>query len=57
MIKSFGDSATEELFHGRSTRRARAFSPDVRRIAVRKLDMLNAAHELRDLRVSTGEPS
>ena len=54
MITSFGDTATEDLYHGRSTRRVRAFSPDVRRIAVRKLDMLNAAHELRDLRSPPG---
>ena len=50
MILSFADDATEDLFHGRSTRRTRGFHPDLRRAALRKLDMLNAAHRLEDLR-------
>ena len=54
MIVSFGDQATEELFHGLATGRTRRFPPDVRRAAIRKLDMLNSAHELRDLRSPPG---
>lgn len=54
MIRSFADAATEDVFHGRATRQARGFSTDVRRSAVRKLDMLKAAHELRDLRSPPG---
>ena len=50
MIGSFGDKATEALFHGRRNR----FPPDVRRIGRRKLDMLNAATQLRDLRSPPG---
>ncbi|TAH35500.1 MAG: type II toxin-antitoxin system RelE/ParE family toxin [Planctomycetota bacterium] len=54
MIRSFGDPATEDVFHGRVTGRVRRIPVEVRRIAVRKLDMLNAAQELRDLRVPPG---
>ncbi|MGH2584084.1 MAG: type II toxin-antitoxin system RelE/ParE family toxin [Dehalococcoidia bacterium] len=53
MIISFADQATEALFHGRG-RQARRIPTDIRRAAVRKLDMLNAARELRDLRVPPG---
>lgn len=54
MIASFGDKRTEDIFHGRSTKRARSFPQDLVRIAVRKLDMINAAHRLDDLRVPPG---
>ena len=54
MIASFGDHATADLYHGRRTRRARRFPPDVVAAAVRKLDVLNAAHALRDLRSPPG---
>ena len=54
MIISFGDKATEDLYHGRSTARARRFPRDLVRVALRKLDMLNAAPELLDLRSPPG---
>ena len=50
MIASFGDKATEDLFHGLRSKRIRAIPPDVHRTAVRKLDMIQAAHVLKDLR-------
>ena len=50
MIISFGDKATEALFHGRKSKQSRKLPPDIRRIAVRKLDMINAARALQDLR-------
>ena len=50
MIRSFGDKATEALFHGRRTR----FPTEVRRIGRRKLDMLHAATQLQDLRSPPG---
>ena len=52
MIESFGDDATEALFHGRG--RARRIPEQVRERAVRRLDMLNAADSLRDLRSPPG---
>ena len=54
MIESFGDSATEDLFHNRQTRRARSFPPDIARTALRKLDVIETAHRLQDLRVPPG---
>lgn len=53
MIRSFGDSATADLFHGRVTRAARALKA-IEPVAVRKLDMINAAKALQDLRVPPG---
>jgi len=57
MIVTFGDRATEDLFHGKETARVRGFSRDVARVALRKLDMLNAAVELRDLESPPGNRS
>lgn len=53
-IRSIGNAATADLYHGRNTSRARRFSSDAARIALRKLDVLNAAHRLDDLRSSPG---
>ena len=49
-IRSFQDSATADLFHGRQTSRVRRFPPDIVRISLRKLDVLNGAHRFDDLR-------
>ena len=54
MIVSFGDEATADLYHGRTTRRVRRFPHDVIKRALRKLDILNGAHELIDLRAPPG---
>jgi proteic killer suppression protein len=50
VIESFGDKATEDLFHGRKTKRTRNFPADLLSAALRKLDMINAAHKLEDLK-------
>ena len=49
MISSFGDKATEALFHARSGEPARRFPPNVVQAALRKLDLLNAARSLQDM--------
>ena len=54
MIVSFGDQATEDLFHGRSTNKARKFPANVVVGAQMKLDMLNAAASMMDLRAPPG---
>jgi proteic killer suppression protein len=54
MIVSFGDPATEELYHDRPTRRARRFPHTVVRTAFIKLDMVNAASAIQDLRSPPG---
>lgn len=54
MIASFADSATEALFHGGRPARLRAIPPQIRSTALRKLDALNAATSLNDLRSPPG---
>ena len=49
MIATFADKATEDLYHGRSTRHARRIPRDIVSTALRKLDVLNAAKKLMDL--------
>ncbi len=51
MIASFGDETTEDIFNGENTKAARRIPIQLWKTASRKLDMLNAAHELRDLMV------
>ena len=51
MILDFADQATEDLFHGLNSKHSRRIPQEVWQVAVRKLDMLNAATDLRDLRV------
>ncbi len=52
MIVSFGDRATEAVYHGVDTKRARQTIPTALcSVARRKLDMVNAAREIADLRI------
>jgi len=53
-ICSFGDPATADLYHGRKTSRIRRFPQEILNTALRKLDVLNAAHRLDDLRSPPG---
>ncbi len=51
MLKSFADKETEKLYiTGKSTK----FPLSVCKVAVRKLDYLNAAQRLKDLKVPPG---
>lgn len=54
MIASFGDRATEDLYHGRPTARARRLPADVIEAALVKLDSLNGAAAMLDLRSPPG---
>lgn len=54
MIASFGDRPTEALFRGQEGKPIRKFPPNVRNVAFRKLDMLDAAAGLQDLRSPPG---
>ena len=54
MIVSFADRATEALYHGERSGPVRRIPADLRSAALRKLDMLNAAHILPDLRTPPG---
>ena len=51
-IVGFGDKRTEEIWDGATTARTRNFPQDVIKAAQRKLDMLNAAKDLRDLKAA-----
>jgi len=51
VILNFADRATEDIYNGVNSKAARRIPQSVWRVAVRKLDMLNAASDLRDLRV------
>lgn len=51
MIAYFADKATEDLFHGTDTRDARTIPKEIWSVARRKLDAVNGAHVLKDLRV------
>lgn len=51
MIHSFADKETAKIFHGRHSRR---LPVDIQRIALRKLQQLDAAPDLNSLRVPPG---
>jgi proteic killer suppression protein len=54
MIVTFRDKATEDLHNGHQSKASRRFPPDLVRVALRKLDMLDAAREIKDLRSPPG---
>jgi len=51
VIVSFGDKATEDVFVGKNSRDSRRIPRALWPIARRKLDMLNAATDIQDLRM------
>lgn len=51
MIVSFGDKKTENFFHGLAFS---DFPSDIKERAFRKLDLLNAASSLEDLKIPPG---
>ena len=54
MIASFGDRATEDLYHGRQTSRVRRFPRTILSAALRKLDVIRATRQIQDLRMPPG---
>lgn len=54
MIRSFGDGATGDLAAGKNTARARKTPAELRRSALRKLQLINRARDLNDLRAPPG---
>ena len=54
MIASFGDAATADFYHGTRSSRARRFPAEIVPTTLRKLDYLNAACSLNDLRSPPG---
>jgi len=51
MIQGFKSQMAGDVFNGLSTKEARRIPQTIRIVARRKLDMVNAAHELKDLMV------
>ena len=51
MIRGFADQGTEDLYHGKSSKHARKVPTSIWRVVQRKLDLLNRAVSLGDLRV------
>jgi toxin HigB-1 len=55
MIQSFSNVGTEDIFNGQDTKAARRTCPQsLWKVAARKLDQLDSAAELDDLRVPPG---
>jgi toxin HigB-1 len=54
VIQSFGDAFTEDIYDGTVNARTKRFPGQLVQTATRKLDLLNAAVDLRDLRVPPG---
>ncbi|MCP5417695.1 MAG: type II toxin-antitoxin system RelE/ParE family toxin [Chromatiaceae bacterium] len=54
MIVSFGNRVTSDLFHGISNSRVKRLPPQIIETALYKLDALNAAESLDDLRSPPG---
>jgi toxin HigB-1 len=51
MIRSFADREAEKIWRGERSRR---LPPDIQALAMRKLQMIDAAEEITDLRVPPG---
>jgi proteic killer suppression protein len=52
VIQSFADDATADIFNGINSKRARKkLDPSLYSVACRKLDMLDAANDLNDLKI------
>jgi proteic killer suppression protein len=54
LIRSFSDKTTEDLFHGNRTAKTRRLSKGLSSAALIKLDILNAAATIQDLRSPPG---
>ena len=54
MIISFGDRATSDLFHGIRGRNSRRIPNQIQEVALYKLDVINSAQVLDDLKSPPG---
>jgi len=54
VILGFADSTTRDIYDGDDTKAARRIPRDLWAVARRKLDMLDAAHDVQDLRAPPG---
>ena len=54
MIESFGNALAEDLFDDKNSKATKAFPPDLRRAARRKLQYVPEAADLSDLKAPPG---
>jgi len=54
LIISFGNQGTADLFNGIESREAKKIPSEITKTALKKLDMLNAAEQLDELKVPPG---
>lgn len=54
VIAGFADETTRDVYDGLDTKAARRIPQSIWSVARRKLDMIEAAHEIADLRVPPG---
>ncbi|MFK5926150.1 MAG: type II toxin-antitoxin system RelE/ParE family toxin [Desulfuromusa sp.] len=54
IISSFGDKLTKALYHGTANKVLRRLPPEIAKRALNKLDMINGAHDVLDLRSPPG---
>ena len=54
MIVSFGDKTTENIYHGFSIKKTRNIPQDIIKVIERKLDFIDSAFELADLKSPPG---
>jgi proteic killer suppression protein len=54
MIVNFKDKITEDIFNGVQSKESRKIPQNIHAIAIRKLDMINAAIRIEDLRIPPG---
>ena len=55
MIESFANRTTSDFFHGTNSARTRRIPAQIKEAALYKLDVLNAAQSLDDLRSPLGQ--
>ena len=51
VIRGFADKLTQDLYHGKNSKDARRIPKSIWKVVQRRLDLLNRATSLRDLRV------
>jgi proteic killer suppression protein len=54
VIESFGNALAEDLFDDKNSKATKAFPPELRRAARRKLQYVHEAADLRDLKAPPG---
>ncbi len=54
MIKEFGTKATEDIYNGITSKKAKEVPNNIHKITCRQLDMINSAFVLEDLKIPPG---